>query len=273
MDLRVKKRIIIALVFVLILGAIGYGIYFINIDRPSCFDGIQNGNEDGVDCGLYSCGISCVPEFIPINILSEKLIKVSAEDYDFVAQVSNSNSNFGSSRVVYELNISDRGGNILLIRNGSFYILPGQTKYIIEPLLRFSGNNNIADLTIKSVDWEQLDSVDIVNFSLRAKNGATGQNSQSSQVTGIVFNNSDFDFDKVDVGVLLSNKDGEVNYVAQTNIRTLLSRTEREFLVSWPFVIDFDNIIINVEIGTNLFENYNFIRTYGDSQGQRFQEY
>src|SRR3989338_8254868 len=106
MDGRVQKQLIIGIVFVLILGGIGYGIYSGLVTKVSCTDGIQNGKEEGVDCGILACGKACEPAIMPINIISSQFFKVGQGDYDFVAQLSNPNVSYGASRIEYSLGSS-----------------------------------------------------------------------------------------------------------------------------------------------------------------------
>src|SRR3989344_6223684 len=108
MEKRVQKQLVIGFIFILIFGGISYGFvdYFLLVE-PTCFDEIQNGIEEGVDCGLLACGIVCEPEIMPLNILFQKLIEVRPGDYDFVAQGNNPNSLFGASRVGYQLNFGN----------------------------------------------------------------------------------------------------------------------------------------------------------------------
>src|SRR3989344_956254 len=116
---RVQKQIIIGLVFIFIFGGIGYGIYSGLVTKASCTDGIKNGQEEGVDCGILACGKACEPAIMPINIISSQFFQVGQGDYDFVARVSNPNVSYGASRVEYSLGSS----------SGFFYIIPGQTKW------------------------------------------------------------------------------------------------------------------------------------------------
>ena len=83
-------------------------------------------------------------------------------------------------------------------------------------------------------------------------------------------NSSDFDFDKVEVGVILFGDDNQIVAVNRTNIRTFLSRTERGFSVSWPTELP-ESVRQDIEVLTNVFENANFIRNYGTQE--RFQKY
>ena len=261
MERRTQKQLIIGLIFVFIIGGIGYGFvdYFF-ITEATCFDKVQNGREEGVDCGLLACGVACEPAILPLNALSQKLIEVRPGDYDFVAQISNPNSFFGSSRVRYEL-----GG-----AKGVFYILPGQTRFVIVPGVKVGEVVDVS-INITEIEWERVETFENISFPVQRKSyTVTNKDGTFSELEAVVLNNSDFDFDKVEVGVILFGDDGGIVAVNKTDIRTFLSRTERSFKVSWPTELP-AAVRQNVEVLTNVFENANFLRRYGTQE--RFQFY
>jgi len=274
MEKRIQKQLTIGFIFILIIGGLGYGFvdYFFIVE-PTCFDGIQNQQEEGVDCGILACGIACEPAIMPLSVVSQKLIEVRPGDYDFVARINNPNSLFGASRIRYELNIGATQ------RTGTFFVLPGQTRFLIIPGIRV---DVLADaiLEIKEAEWEKVQIFDDISFSIQRKNyEAVNRNGVFSEFESVVRNNSDFDFDKVEVGIILFSQPesdqlsaGTDNIVAvnRTDIRTFLSRTERGFRVSWPTELP-ETIRQDVEVLTNVFENANFIRRYGTQE--RFQKY
>jgi hypothetical protein len=90
------------------------------------------------------------------------------------------------------------------------------------------------------------------------------------KVGGSVFNNSDFDLNKVDVAVILFDESGEPIAVEKTEIATFLARTTRGFEVTWfsPFVGKV--VRVDAEANTNVFENSNFLRQYGGQE--RFKQ-
>ena len=81
MDKRVQKQIVIGLIFILLIGGLGYGFvdYFLLVEA-TCLDSVQNGIEEGVDCGLLACGVACEPAIVPLSIVSQKLIEVRPGD-------------------------------------------------------------------------------------------------------------------------------------------------------------------------------------------------
>lgn len=268
MDSRTQKQLIIGLIFVLIIGAVGYGFvdYFF-VTETTCFDKVQNGREEGTDCGLFACGVACESAIMPLSVLSQKLIEVRPGDYDFVAQINNPNSFFGASRARYTLNL----GGAISDRSGTFYVLPGQTRFVIITGIRSDGALADASIDITEIEWEKVQTFENISFPIQRKNySVTNKNGIFSELEAVILNNSDFDFDKVEVGVILLGSDGNIVAVNRTDIRTFLSRTERGFKVSWPTELP-ETVRREVEVLTNVFENANFIRRYGTQE--KFQKY
>lgn len=260
MDGRIAKQLIIGLVFILIFSGIGYGIYSQFVTKPLCTDGIINGKEEGLDCGILACGKACEPAIMPIEINSSQFFQVGQGDHDFVAQVFNPNTSYGSSRIEYSL------GSIF----GFFYILPGQTKWLVLTGLKNSENVSNMKLVINNAQWEKLDMPNnVVNFVLRRKDYHTIQN--GTELDAILYNDSNYDFDKIDVAVILFDEMNSIIGVGKTDIRTFVSKSERGFNVAWPFTLSGNVTRQEVEASTNLFENSNFIKSYGTQE--RFQKY
>jgi hypothetical protein len=260
MDGRTQKQFIIGLVFVLILGGIGYGVYSGLVAKSSCTDGIKNGKEEGVDCGTLACGKACEPAIMPIKIISSQFFKVGSGDYDFVAQLSNPNVSYGSAQLEYSL-----GSN-----SGFSYILPGQTKWLVLTALKMPNGVEGVQFVIMNAQWEKLDIPNnTVNFTLRRKDYHTAQ--KGTQLDAVLYNDSNFDFDKIDVAVILFDDAGGIVGVNKTDIRTFLSKSERGFNVAWPFALPAPAVRQDVEASTNLFENSNFIKNYGSQE--KFQKF
>ena len=74
MGKRVPKQIVIGIIFLLLISGVTFGFidYFFLVE-PTCFDGVKNGQEEGVDCGLLACGVACEPAILSLNIISQKL--------------------------------------------------------------------------------------------------------------------------------------------------------------------------------------------------------
>jgi hypothetical protein len=260
MDGRTQKQLIIGLVFVLILGGIGYSVYYSLMPKVSCTDGIKNGKEEGIDCGTLACGKACEPAILPINIISSQFFQVGQGDYDFAAQLSNPNISYGASRIEYGLGSS----------SGSAYILPGQTKWIVLTALKIPDGVEGIQFLIKNAQWEKFNMPNnTVDFTLRRTDYHPIQ--KGTELAAVLYNDSNFDFDKIDVAVILFDDTNNIVGVNRTDIRTFLSKSERGFSVIWPFVLPGNAMRWDVDVSTNLFENSNFIKSYGSQE--KFQKF
>lgn len=271
MDPRLQKQLIVGLVFVLIILLLGYGVFVWIRVEPTCFDNIKNGKEDGVDCGLAACGKTCEPAILPLQIKTSQFLQTAVGDYDFVAQIYNPNTAYGASSFNYSLIFTDENGVELLKSGGTSYIIPGQTKYLTAVSLKINGEAAKADIEINSVQWSKVQPFDsVVNFMIRRQNFLPNING-NSQFSATLFNSSNFDFDKVDVAIVLFDGAGNISGVGKTDIRTFLSGTERGFQVQWPYSLDSEVANVAIEAATNLFENSNFIKNYGTQE--KFQKF
>src|SRR3989344_1590187 len=269
---RLIRRVVIAIVFLATFTLLGYGTKQLTTPIATCTDLIMNGEEEGVDCGLTACGKDCEPDLDPPSVKSTKLIKAGKGDYDFVAEIINPNIDFGASEVEYELALFNSGESELLKEAGIFYIFPGQTKYLILPALTTEKEVKRIDFKILNARWQKIESLEGMNLIVRRDKYTVLPGGLSSKLEAVIFNDSDFDFNVIDVDILVRNVSGEIIAINRTDIRTLIARTERGFIATWPFPIEGKIAEIEIIPSTNLFENLNFIKRYG-SGIEKFQQY
>ncbi len=270
---RVFKQAIVAMVFVLLIGGVSFGIYQLVRVRPTCTDSIQNQGELGTDCGPV-CGNLCAPQILSLSVEATTLLNAGGGNYDAVTRVNNSNISYGSSQVQYALVLQDGTGAELARYPGSFYIGPGRNRMVVQNLSGVSGEPAQARLVISNVQWQKINVSETlpVEFSVRRESFTSPNHAGvAHRYEGVLFNDSDFDFARVDVVVVLSDDTGMIVGIGQTNMNTFLSRTERYFSVQWSKPISEKVADIHVEALTNLFENENFIKRYGTQE--EFQKY
>ncbi len=276
---RTEKQFIIGAVYVILFVVIGYGAFRIIVPAPTCTDKMQNQEEEGVDCGVV-CGTLCDPAVRPLEVKSSKLLKIRPGDYDFVAEIFNPNTIYGSRTVSYIIMASDVAGNRSAVASGSFSVLPAQTRFVVRTSLKASEDVVEATLVLQDALWQKINGDGIsVDFPLRRESYTepkqaglpAGQAGIAAQYEGVIFNDSDFDFNTVDVAVVLLDDSGAIIGANGTTLFTVLSRTERYFKMTWPTVPAGEFARAQVQATTNVFENENFIRRYGVQE--KFQEY
>lgn len=276
MEFRLKKQIVIALIFYLILGGAGFLIYKFSTSRPSCFDGIQNQEEEKTDCG-GPCE-ACKPEIKSLQIISTGILEIpNAEvnpflSYAVLSQIKNLNTEFGGEMINYDFILYDNANQIALAVPGQSFILPGETKYVIEPEVKSDKKIAKAEMKIKNILWEKLRDYKEPRLDISRKKydqipeGQPGK----SRVSGIVTNLTNFDFEKVTIKVILFGKENQIVGANTTQANTLRSNEERYFETTWFWDIE-DVISIKIEAETNVFLDENFIKRYGTEE--KYQVY
>ena len=237
-------------------------------NRPTCSDNIRNGQEEGVDCGTVACGRACASSIQALVVQDVRLIKTPIGDYDMAALVYNPNVDYGADSTDYDLVLVDSTRKEISRQNNSFYILPGQTKYIVQTSLKGVSDDSLAQLDIKSVDWQKVTMAQDITFIITRE--ATMHDMGQTIYQAVITNNTNFDFDTIDVNMVVTDSSGAIIATNRTNFQTFLSQTNRSIKVTWPFVLPAD-ARIQTEVNTNVFNNANFLKRNGTQE--KFQQY
>src|SRR3989344_9594601 len=98
---RRRKRIVVSIIFIAFLFLIAIPAYLLFYRAPTCFDGRQNKDETGVDCG-GSCQLLCTADSLPLIIKGDpQVLKLTNNTYEVVALVENPNTNAEIYRAKY----------------------------------------------------------------------------------------------------------------------------------------------------------------------------
>lgn len=276
MGYRPRKQLIIISIPIIILGLIGFGIYW-RYWRPvpTCFDNIQNQQEESVDCGgpCISCERLTIKD---IQVSWIKYLSLGNNYYDVVAKITNPNPNFGLSQINYIFKIYDSSGELLKEQKGTSFILPDQEKYLVEAGLTLSGTVSRVDLTIEKTApefWQKINAdyrppnIYVSNKEFKALENQLGV----SQASGLIKNDSAFDFDKIIVSIILFDDANQIIGVNRTEAWTVLAGEERYFSALWFTPLNSQVASMDMRAETNLLSNENFISKYGVPE--KFQEY
>ena len=236
---------------------------------PSCSDGIQNQEEVGVDCGgpCDPCSWQLQGE---LEVISAKAIKTQENYFDLVAKIKNPNKDAGAKSFSYAFNLYDSGDNLIFSKEGSSYILPQQTKHIIEQKISVSSEIYNIEFKILNVFWQELSGYEEPELLIRNQNFEQSEN--FSRVTATLENRSNYDFDTIDIYAILFDKNSEILAVGKTEVKTIFSKESRYFEIAWFFSINGQVAKADVVAETDVFLDENFMRRYG-GQREKFQEY
>lgn len=263
---RAYKQIIIGAIFVAIVTLFGFLIYKIYIEpKPSCFDGIQNQNEEGIDCGGV-CEKVCLPTLNKIEVYWATAIPAVDNYYNVAARLRNPNQNYGTGKIPYQFKLYNASGQEIAQRSGLTYILPNQTKYLVQTRIYSSQEIVRAELILsEDIKWQKFSEFQEPNLTIKDK----AYYSMYTKASGVVINNSNYDFDKITVDVLLFDANQHVLSANTTEINTLLAGGDRHFIVTLQkeFNQQIDNAVMEVE--TNVFNSDNFMKRFGVSNDFR----
>ncbi|HXK36781.1 MAG TPA: hypothetical protein VJ553_04325 [Candidatus Paceibacterota bacterium] len=261
---RLLKQVAYGIVFAALIGLVLWPVYRLFVPSPSCTDGIQNQEEEGVDCGVI-CGVTCPPALVPLTVEPVRIILNDNGSWDVIVQLENENAVYGAPEVPYVLTVSDGDGATLVTRRGDAYVNPLQTTYLVFPLIKIEGAPVSATFAVDpaEVQWLAGTATD-TTFAVRSD--ALTPSDERTRYEAIVINRTRFDFDLVDIVVLLEDSAGSVIGAGSTSVRTLRAGEERGFVVDWPFAVP-GAARARAYVTTNLFSNDNYLREYG-TQGR-----
>jgi hypothetical protein len=150
--MRHAKQLIYGVLYLIFWVAVGSGVYFHYVKpAPSCFDGIKNQAEEGIDCGGV-CGNECIPSLEPITasnvwllpiVISSSVVDSSSAftatttapttRASLLAEVRNPNLDYAAVGFTYTFKLYDEAGAEIISIPGSSYMYGAEVKYVAVP--------------------------------------------------------------------------------------------------------------------------------------------
>lgn len=257
-----KKQIIIGSIFVGSLLLILTGGFLLLSGGESCLDGVQNQGEEGIDCG-GPCAAECVVTGKSLQVLWARSFQSGEGIYDLAAKIQNPNLEIGAGSFDYEFKVYGAGGKIIATRASSSYILPGESRYVVEPVLRLDEAPVRTSFSVSEPAWAKS-KIGVIELAVKNKDYKISPSGSItfSEASGTAVNNSDYDFDKTEVLVVLLDKRGNALAVNKTEIRALKAKDERFFKVSWFSPLAGEVAGYDMQAITNIFLSENILKVF-----------
>ncbi|MEX0930047.1 MAG: vWA domain-containing protein [Candidatus Paceibacterota bacterium] len=132
MDWATKRKVtILSIIAALVFVVSSFALFSLLYNQPTCFDGIQNKNETGVDCGGV-CNAVCPDDASQPIVLWERAFLAAEGRYNLVAYIENPNSSSRASSVGYEFKVYDRDNVLIEAVQGTTSIPPNQLLAVFE---------------------------------------------------------------------------------------------------------------------------------------------
>lgn len=226
----VKRRlsyIFLVLCFIGLVALVGYLVYR---PDPTCFDGVKNGDETGIDCG-GDCERICTVDVLPIKTLWTRSFAISPNLYSVVAVVENPNLQFGVSELDYTFRLVDEVGQTLATKSGVTILLPQDQLAIFEGNIVTSSpvSRAFVDFEDNPV-WTQVDQDEPL---LRVFQKEFTQ-SPTPRLSASVRNETVVDLSDVEVVVVLSDVSGNAFAASRTVVESLPRQSSRDIFFTWP---------------------------------------
>jgi hypothetical protein len=242
---RSRKKIVIAAIPIGIIILIILIFVVINRPKASCFDGKQNGNETGIDCGSF-CVACAVKNAKNLEVIIQPMaLDVGTDFIAIAAKIRNSNTGYGV-KFDYQINFLDSFGQIKNTVKSKSFIYPSSTKFLVIPKLEmkkidFSRMELIFDQN--SFEWFASDktSKDLFSvYDVQAQFLEDAKNPGYMKVTGKINNKMSNSFPLIDLTILVYSKTGELLNAVETELNNLLGNSTQQLEYTW--MTSFPNI-------------------------------
>jgi hypothetical protein len=202
-----------------------------------------------------------------IEVVWAKAVSGGGNKYDLAAKIKNPNPNFGAPYFKYKFELKDAKGELIGEKEGTSFILPGSSKYLIETNFESNQAPSSVELSVEPLtkeNWKKIANYQTPELFVKDKkyNILNVQPNYVAEASGVVQNNTVFDFDRVSIVIIIFDSRGEVVGISGTETHTLLAGESRYFSNRWYRSLG-DVGSIEMEAQTNLFADNNYMRQHG----------
>jgi hypothetical protein len=229
-----KRRNLIVTLFVFITAIAVSAIVFLFVyQEPTCFDGKQNGEELGIDCG-GDCSLVCNSQAVDPFVHWKRYFEVSPGTYNVIAYVENQNPDVGADNVEYSFKLYDRNNIFLKERIGTIDIKPKQITPIIENTLE-TGKIDAARVSFeftKPIRWIKQEPLERL---ITVQRQEIFEVDNLPRVSATVVNNTTNTIDNIRFVVIVYDINNNVIATSNTVIPRLLKDGAEDIIFTWPF--------------------------------------
>jgi hypothetical protein len=272
---RILKRTIISIVYLIIFSLLIFGIYSIFGAKPTCSDGTKNQNEEGVDCGGPCAACEKMPEVKSVQVVEKAILASNDGQYDVMVKITNPNSQFGIADFEYSLDLLDSERKVIGRSEGTSFILPSQTKYVLAFNVVSSGKPNDLDFKVRSFKWTKFTEYEEPLVQVYAKEfNLIGAGSSFATLKARIKNLSDYNFRNITIKAVIRNDQNVPVALNQTNVNDVKINEEREVVFNWgsSFEIGLDAPKIEINPEVDFFSDDNFMKKYGSPEQYKSYE-
>ncbi len=218
---RLFKQLCYGIFYGAVIAAFAYGILRASAPSPTCVDGVQNQNEEEIDCG-GPCATCAVRHLSPLEAGRVAVVR-AAGAAAYLIEARNPNASYGARDFIYELDSV----------SGHSFIYAGEIKRFVVVLPSPDASERVPALRLRDPVWRAAEDFPRPQYQIgeqRAERISAGQ----MAVSGIFGNTNAFALPVVEVGAALYDETGALAGLSETVIRDVRPFEERFFKVLVP---------------------------------------
>jgi hypothetical protein len=227
-----RRNFIILIITILVVGL--SSIIFVNFlyTEPTCFDGIQNGKEEGIDCG-GTCSLLCSQETFDPIVHWKRYFEVVPGIYNVMAYIENQNINAGTDILEYKFNLYDKNNVAIATRDGVVDLKPKQIVPIIETNLNTGKLRPVrVSFEIKNkIDWQKTEPQEQV---INVKNERLYEIDGLPRIAALVENTSFGIVNEIKFIVIVYDFNDNAIATSRTLVESLNGGQSKNIIFTWP---------------------------------------
>ncbi len=239
-----RKFAYTSIVLIAVIGLIVVPGFYFFYKAPSCFDGMKNGNELGLDCG-GSCQRLCPSAFLQPSVAWTRFEKVANGLYNVGSYVINPNTSAVALNVPYHAVLYDATGLVINEYNGTVTIPPHRNT------LAFTSGVQIGkSIPAKALfeftaapDWR---SAGDPLSALQIGDKKYTEDPSGSSLAVTLTNSSVRPIGSFSVSAILYDKDGNALGFSKTHLDGLAPQASTIAPFTWP--VDRKGAVISIEV-------------------------
>lgn len=232
-----RQFMYVSVILILLAVVIGIPTYNSHFNKvPTCFDNIQNQNEESIDCGGV-CKKLCEFESLEPHKIFERFFNIGGGDNFAVALVENLNKDAYAFNASYLFKIYDKDNILLEERYGKTFIPTGKIFALSEHTL-YTGEREPAKVTfefIGPINWQRGN---LQPPLFKVLEIAPDYEKEKPEVRISFQNEEVYRVDDVTIVAILSDEQGNVIAASQTIFESIPGQAKNEAVFVWPKPIE-----------------------------------
>lgn len=211
--------------------------YFFIYQKPTCFDGLKNGSELGVDCG-GSCRLLCSNEIAePVSRWDPRIFRILPGVYSVIAYLENPNITAEVLRAPYTFKLFDSNGLLVTERKGETFIPKGQTFAVFEG--NFSTGERIPTRATFSFGDNLLWEKNLTTKpQLDVTNKALSRETTNPRVDATITNQSLTPVSNIELVAIVFDGAGNAIGASRTLVLNIEAGESLPLVFTWPMAFD-----------------------------------